>query len=86
MNSTVLTVTQTQAQLPKLLRELAETGAYTVERRGKIAAFILSPDRMEAIIETIEILGNRSAMEAIRAYEQGDVKMRDVACLDDDAD
>ena len=82
--STVFTVTEAQAQLPKLLRGLERSGAFTVERRGKVAAFVLSPARMEALIETMEILGNRSAMEAIAAYERGEILMKDVACLDED--
>jgi hypothetical protein len=37
---------------------------------------------MEAIIETLEILGNRRAMKAISNYQAGKVKMRDVSVLD----
>jgi hypothetical protein len=37
---------------------------------------------MEAIIETLEILGNRGAMKAISDYETGRVKMQDVSVLD----
>ena len=76
-------MTEAQAQLPRLLRGLERTGAFTVERRGKVAAFVLSPARMEALIETLEILGNRAAMDAIAAYERGGVRMKDAACLDD---
>lgn len=83
LEATVFSVTEAQAQLPRLLRGLERTGAFTVERRGKVAAFVLSPARMEALIETLEILGNRSAMEAIRAYERGKVRMKDAACLDE---
>jgi len=82
--SSVFTVTEARAQLPKLLRGLERGGAFTVERRGKVAAFVLSPARMEALIETMEILGNRSAMEAISAYERGEVLMKEAACLDED--
>jgi hypothetical protein len=39
---------------------------------------------MEAIIETLEILGNREAMKAISDYQAGRVKMRDVSALDED--
>ena len=83
MNSTV-TITQAQAQFPKLVRELERTGAFTVERHGRVAAFVLAPERMEAIIETMEILANRAAMEAIAEYEKGGVTLKEVACLDED--
>ena len=82
MDSTV-SVTEAQAQFPKLLRELEKKGAITVQRRGKIAAFLISPDRMEAIIETMEVLSNPPAMEAIRDYEAGDIEMREASCLDE---
>ena len=83
MESTV-NVTEAQAQFPKVLRELKRRGAITVHRRGKIAAFMLSPERMEAMIETMEILANPKAMEAISDYETGKVQMKDVSCLDED--
>jgi len=82
-DSTVVSVTEAQAQLPKLLRGLERSGAVTIERRGKVAAFVLSPARMEALIETMELLGHRPAMDAIAAYERGEAEMLDAACLDD---
>jgi hypothetical protein len=39
---------------------------------------------MEAMIETLEIMANPEAMKAIREYESGEVKMKDVSCLDED--
>lgn len=62
MDSTV-NVKEAQAQFPKLLREVRRRGAVTVHRRGKIAAFVISPARMEAMIETVEILANPRAMK-----------------------
>ena len=38
---------------------------------------------MEAIIESLEIMGNPKAMKAIRDYEAGRTKMKDVSCLDE---
>ena len=82
MDSTV-NVTEAQAQFPKLLRGLRQAGAITVHRRGKIAAFIISPERMEAIIETLELLGNPNAMKAVADYEAGKTRMKDLSCLDE---
>jgi hypothetical protein len=39
---------------------------------------------MEAIIETLEIMANPRAMKAIRGYEAGKARMKDVSCLDED--
>ena len=38
---------------------------------------------MEAIIETLEIMANPKAMKAIRNYEAGKARMKDVSCLDE---
>ena len=38
---------------------------------------------MEAIIETLEIMGNPKAMKAIKHYEAGKGRFKDVSCLDE---
>jgi len=83
MNSTV-SVTDAQAQLPRLLKELGKTGSVTVQRHGEVAAFIVSPERMQAIVETMEILANPDAMKAIEAYEAGKLEFEDLSVLDED--
>jgi len=45
---------------------------------------VISRERMEAIIETLEIMGNPRAMKAIQAYEAGKAKFKDVDCLGED--
>ena len=52
-------------------------------RNGRTVAYIISRDRMEAIIETLEILGNRDAMKAISDYQAGKANMRDASVLDE---
>lgn len=81
MDSTA-TISKVQAQAPRLVREAEKNGAVTIARHGKAVAYLISRDRMEAIIETLEIMGNPDAMEAFRAYEAGETKFRDVSCLD----
>jgi len=46
-----------------------------------VVGYLLSPDRMEAIIETMEILANPKAMRAIRDYEKGRTKFSPLAAL-----
>jgi hypothetical protein len=55
-----------------------------VQRRGKTAAFIISPARTDAIIETMEILANPKAMNAIADYKAGKTEMKDASCLDEE--
>ena len=83
MTSTV-TISELQAKAPSLVREAEKQGAVTIARHGWTVAFLISRERMEAIVETLEIMGNPGAMKAIRDYEAGKGKFRDVACLDDD--
>jgi len=83
MTSTV-TISELQAKAPSLVREAEKQGAVTIARHGRTVAFLISRERMEAIVETLEIMGNPGAMKAIRDYEAGKGKFRDVACLDDD--
>jgi prevent-host-death family protein len=83
MKSTV-TISELQAQAPKCVRRAEQEGALTIARHGRAVAFLVSRDRMEAIIESLEIMGNPKAMKAIRDYEAGRTKMKDVSCLDED--
>ena len=83
MNSTV-TISQLQAQAPRLVREAEKEGTVTIARHGRTVAFLVSRERMEAIIETLEIMGNPKAMKAIRAYEAGKTEFKDAGCLDED--
>jgi prevent-host-death family protein len=83
MNSTV-TITELQAQAPRFVRQAEQKGAVTIARHGRTVAFLVSRERMEAIIETLEIMGNPKAMKAIHAYEAGKARFNDVACLDED--
>jgi len=65
---TTLTITETKAQLPGLLRSKKTV---TICRRGKTVAFLVSRERMESIFETLEILSNPDAMKAVRRTRSG---------------
>jgi PHD/YefM family antitoxin component YafN of YafNO toxin-antitoxin module len=81
MKSTV-TTTEAQATLPRLLKQLPKQKSVTITNHGRIAGFLVSKERMEAIIETMEILANPIAMQAIRDYEAGAIKGKEIACLE----
>jgi antitoxin YefM len=80
MNSTV-TLSELQAQTPRIVRETERRGIVAVTRHGRIAAFLISKDRVEAMIETMEILSDSAAMKAIREFDAGKMKMKGVECL-----
>ena len=83
MNSTV-TISELQAQTPRIVRETERRGMTAVTRHGRIAAFLISKDRVEAMIETMEILSDPEAMRSIREFESGKMKLKPVECLDED--
>ena len=83
MNSTV-TISELQAQTPRFVREAERRGLLAVTRHGRITAFLISKDRVEAMIETMEILADPEAMKAIHEFEAGKTKMKPVECLDED--
>ncbi len=80
---TTVTTTEAQATLPRLLKQLPTTKAVTITNHGRIAGFLVSKERMEAIIETMEILANPEAMKAISDFESGASKGKDISCLDE---
>jgi antitoxin YefM len=82
MDSTV-TISELQAQAPKCVRRAEREGTVTIARHGRAVAFLISRDRMEAIIETLEIMASPKAMKAVRDYEAGKARMKDVSCLDE---
>ena len=73
MNSTV-TISELQAQTPKLVREAERRGLLAVTRHGRIAAFLISKDRVEAMIETMEILADPEARNDAAIPNSGRLK------------
>lgn len=66
------------------MREAEKHGAVMIARHGRTVAFLVSRERMEAIIETLEIMARPATTKAIRAYETGKAKLKDIACLGED--
>ena len=75
MDSTV-TITELQAKAAQIVRRAEKNGSVPVARQGRTVAFLVSRERMEAILETMEIMSDRKAMQAIRDYEAGKLPLR----------
>lgn len=80
---TTYSITEAQARLPALVRE-AQGGVVPIARRGQTVAYLISRQRLEAIAETLELLADAGAMEAIRAAQAD--RTRYVPLDEDDAD
>ncbi len=83
MDSTY-SVTQAQTNLPRLIKEAAEEGSIAITRHEETVAYLISRGRMDAIMETLELLGNPSAMKALRDYEEGKTRFLPLAALNGD--
>jgi len=70
MNSTV-SISELQDQAPRVVKRAEKNGSVAVCRHGRTVAFVVSRERMEAILETLEIMADESAMKSIRDYESG---------------
>ena len=83
MDSTY-SVTQAQTNLPRLIKEAADEGSIAITRHQETVAYLISRSRMDAIIETLDLLGNPAAMKALRDYEAGKTKFLPLSALNGD--
>jgi prevent-host-death family protein len=73
MNSTV-TISELQDQAPQVVKRAEKNGSVAVSRHGRTVAFVVSRERMEAILETLEIMADKQLMKSIRDFQAGKIK------------
>jgi hypothetical protein len=78
---TTFEVAEAQARLPKLVRAKQTV---SLRQDDETVAFLVPRDRMEALLETMEILANPEAMNAIRRDQSGKGKYLPLSTLDED--
>jgi prevent-host-death family protein len=83
MDSTY-SVTQAQTNLPRLIKEATKEGSIAITRHEETVAYLISRGRMDAIMETLELLGDPEAAKALRDYEEGKTRFLPLAALDGD--
>ncbi len=81
--TTTYSITEAQAKLPRLLREVASKDAFSITRRGDTIAYLISKERLDAVLETIEVLSNPDAMKALENYKRGKTKFTGSEVLDE---
>lgn len=82
--SSTYSVTDAQTQLPRLIREAEKGTSVGIRRRSETVAYLISRERMEAIVETLELLANPGAMKAIASHRKGKAKLIPLSKLDAD--
>ena len=80
MSDSTYTVSQAQARLPRLLKE----DSFAISVHGKVKGFYLSKERLEAMIETMELLGNPDFMTALKEHKSGKGKTYTIEELDEE--
>ena len=79
---TILPVTKVKRELLEILKSMEEDYAtVTVTRNGVPVGIMMTPDRYDALLETIEILGDNKILQALKAsqkdFESGRVYTQD---------
>ena len=78
---TTFDIAEAQARLPKLVHTRQ---TLSLSQNNETVAFLVPRDRMEALLETMEILANPDAMKAIRRDQSGKGKYVPLSVLDED--
>ena len=67
-SQTILPVTKVKRRLLEILKVMEEDYAtVTVTRNGEPVGIMMTPNRYEALLETIEILGDNKILQALKA-------------------
>ncbi len=78
------TVSEAQGRLAGLLRRTEAGETIGIRRRDRTVAFLVSRERMDAMVETIELLASPDAREAIERHRGGKLAFFPLSALDAD--
>lgn len=81
---TTVTAAEAKTQFARLLRQVEAGDTIAISKRDETVAFLIPRARLEALIETMEVLGNPAAMQAIREYESGKLAFHPLSALNED--
>ena len=75
---TIVSATQGQAGFSSLLKQTRLQGVVPVSKNGRVEAFMVSREKMAAILETIELQKESGLMELVRQDRAGQVVFHEV--------
>lgn len=78
---TTYTIKEAQTQFPRVVREAA-VNPIMITRRDEVVGFLVSPERMEGMLETMELLANPAAMKELRRARKGRGRYQPLSALD----
>jgi prevent-host-death family protein len=68
---TVYSVKEAQREMAQLVRTAESGRMATITRHDKTVAYVIGAEEMSALLETMEIMSDPKAMQAIRDAEAG---------------
>jgi antitoxin YefM len=83
-HETTVTAAQAKTQFSRLLRQVQAGDTIAISKGDETVAFLIPRARLEALVETMEVLGNPAAMRAIRQHEAGKLPFHPLSALDED--
>jgi prevent-host-death family protein len=63
-----------QKNFPKVVAASEKGEPIPIERHGETVAYVISKERFDAVLETMELLSNPEFASTLRAYEAGKTK------------
>jgi PHD/YefM family antitoxin component YafN of YafNO toxin-antitoxin module len=79
---TTYSISQAQAKFPALVKEAADHPV-VITRHDEIVGYLLSPERMEGLLETLELQANPKAMKELKRARAGRGRYRLLSDLDE---
>ena len=76
--SNIYSATEGQAGFSSLLKQAHADGIVPVSKNGRISAFVVSREKMESILETLELQKDENLMALVKQHRAGKVKFSEV--------
>jgi prevent-host-death family protein len=76
-------VSAAQSQLPRLIRDAERGHPIAISQRDRTVAYILSQERLDTIVETMELLANPATRKALEGHRAGKTRFLPLSALDE---
>lgn len=79
MSSSTYSVTQAQARLPRLIKQ----DSFAISVHGEVKGYYLSKHRLEAMLESLELLENPDFTSALKAHQANEGRIYTIEEVDE---